>query len=107
MPVLALNQPFASALPNVVVENRLPLGRHRFELTVIDERGNESAASVHVVEVRRAVIIDPLPPAPVVLPPVVAPPPVIVRPPRPFGRIEPDEQPPPRPRRRDGDNEPR
>lgn len=73
MPVLAFNQPFESPRPNVVVENALPIGRHRFALTVVDDSGLESAADQFVVEVRRA-IVDP------VLPPVVAPPPVIVQP---------------------------
>lgn len=73
MPVLALNQPFESPRPNVVVENALAIGRHRFALTVVDDRGAESAADQFVVEVRRS-IIDPA------LPPVAAPPPVIVAP---------------------------
>lgn len=73
MPVLALNQPFESPRPNVVVENALAPGRHRFALTVIDDSGQESATDQVVIEVRR-VIVEP------VLPPV-APPPVIRRPP--------------------------
>ncbi len=73
MPVLALNQPFESPRPNVVVENALAPGRHRFALTVIDDNGQQSATDQVVIEVRR-VIVEP------VLPPV-APPPVIRRPP--------------------------
>ncbi len=73
MPVLAVNQPIESPRPNVVVENALTIGRHRFALTVVDDSGLESAADLLIVEVRRS-IIDP------VLPPVVAPPPVIVQP---------------------------
>ena len=74
MPVLAVNQPIESPRPNVVVENALTIGGHRFTLTVVDDSGLESAADLLIVEVRRS-IIDP------VLPPVVAPPPVILRPP--------------------------
>ena len=69
MPVLALNQPFDSPRPNVVVENGLAPGRHRFALTVVDDSGLESAADQWVIEVRR-VIVDP------VLPPVAPPPPI-------------------------------
>ncbi len=73
MPVLALNQPFESPRPNVVVENALAPGRHRFALTVIDDSGQESATDQVVIEVRR-VIVEPVRPP-------VAPPPVILRPP--------------------------
>jgi len=84
MPVLAQNQPFDSARPNVVIDNALAVGHHRFALTVVDDSGLESAADVLVVEVRRA-IVDPTRPLepPVLVDPVrppVSPPPVIVRP---------------------------
>jgi hypothetical protein len=61
MPTLPLNRPFETRDPNVVVENDLVIGRHRFALVVVDEDGNESAPVQHVVEVRRA-IITPLEP---------------------------------------------
>lgn len=61
MPTLALNKPFDTREPNIVVENALAIGRHRFALIVVDDQGNESAPVQHVVEVRRAVF-EPLPP---------------------------------------------
>lgn len=61
MPTLPLNRPFETRDPNVVVENDLVIGRHRFALVVVDEDSNESAPVQHVVEVRRA-IITPLEP---------------------------------------------
>lgn len=83
MPVLALNQPFESPRPNVVVENALAPGRHRFALTVIDDSGQESATDQVVIEVRRVIVepvLPPVAPPPVIVQPV-APPPVILRPP--------------------------
>lgn len=54
MAVLAVRKPVDSKLPALLVENKLPLGQHRFSLVVIDDRGLESAPDVLVVTVRKA-----------------------------------------------------
>jgi len=61
MSKLALNKPFDTRDPNIVVENALAIGRHRFALVVVDDQGNESTPVQHVVDVRRT-IITPLQP---------------------------------------------
>ena len=61
MPTLALNKPFDTRDPGIVVDNALTVGRHRFALVVVDDQGNESKPVQHVVEVRR-IVLEPLQP---------------------------------------------
>lgn len=87
MPVLAPNQPVTVDTPELLVENRLPGGRHRFSLSVRNARGVESEAAVVVVTVASRpgpVIGTPVIPTPVLATPVLTPvltPPVRPRPP--------------------------
>jgi hypothetical protein len=53
MPVLTPNRPLEQADPQLLVEDRLAVGRHRFALQVVDDRGRVSQASEWVVEVQR------------------------------------------------------
>lgn len=60
MPVLAQSKTVRSDVPTLLVENPFAPGRYRFELTVVDDAGNESVPAQIVVEVRaRPVVIDP------------------------------------------------
>lgn len=52
MPELSINKPLEQDDPKLVVENRLPPGRHRFALEVVDERGRVSLPAVWLVEVQ-------------------------------------------------------
>jgi hypothetical protein len=59
MPVLAQSKTVRSDVPTLLVENPFAPGRYRFELTVVDDAGNESVPAQIVVEVRaRPVVID-------------------------------------------------
>ena len=82
MPVLAPNQPVTVTTSELLVENRLAPGRHRFALAVRNARGVESEPVVIVVTVARLpgpVIGPPVISTPVISTPVVSP----VRPRRP------------------------
>jgi hypothetical protein len=61
MPTLAQGRPFDSDRPTVVVENALPVGRHRFALIVIDGDGKESLPDELLVEVQRGRLVSPVP----------------------------------------------
>lgn len=52
MPELSVNQPLEQDDPKLVVENRLPPGRHSFALEVVDERGRVSLPAMWLVEVQ-------------------------------------------------------
>lgn len=52
MPVLRRHQPVSSSKPRLVVQNKLPPGRHRFALVVVDEHGRESAPDICEVTVQ-------------------------------------------------------
>lgn len=52
MPVLRRHQAVSSPQPRLVVQNKLPPGRHRFALVVVDEHGRESAPDICVVTVQ-------------------------------------------------------
>jgi hypothetical protein len=82
MPVLAINQPIEQRGPTLVVSNRLEPGAHRFALVVVNDRGTVSEPDLFTVTVRRAVVVEPVPPVLVqpTRPPV---PPVILEPVRP------------------------
>jgi len=67
MPVLTPGQPFASASPALLVENRLAPGSYRFELVVVDDSDNASVPAQLLVTV-----LNPPPPPP---PPNQPPPP--------------------------------
>ena len=54
MPTLTPGKPFTVAEPQLLVENRLAAGRHRFQLVVIDEAGLESEPAELLVTVREA-----------------------------------------------------
>jgi hypothetical protein len=64
MPVLAPNQPMTLTAPELLVENRLAPGRHRFSLTVSNTRGVASEPVEVVVTVTRLQ-------GPIVVPPVI------------------------------------
>jgi hypothetical protein len=59
MPVLAQSKTVRSDAPTLLVENPFAPGRYRFELTVVDDAGNESAPAQIVVEVRGRRVVDP------------------------------------------------
>jgi hypothetical protein len=63
--VLAINKPFTSELPVLLVETKLPAGLHRFQLEVIDNRGAVSLPDVITVQVGK--------PVPVIKPVVIKP----------------------------------
>jgi hypothetical protein len=67
MPRFVVNEPVKSARPTIEVEG-LPLGRHRFELVVVNGAGKESAPVEMVVTVSRDGIVRP--PVPPIPPPV-------------------------------------
>lgn len=55
MATLTPGQPVTVGQPELLVENDLAVGRHRFELVVIDNGGLESAPAELIVTVRRLV----------------------------------------------------
>ena len=64
-----LNTPIATPEPSISVDGGLAIGRHRFRLEVLDQRGNRSTPSDAVVQVQR-LIVDPTgPTGPIVLDP--------------------------------------
>ena len=52
MPVLVPRKPVTIREPQLLVENKLPPGRYRFELVVIDDAKNESDPAQLVVTVQ-------------------------------------------------------
>ena len=60
MTVLGINKPFDSQQPLLLVENKLAVGRHRFALVVVNERGVSSDPVQLVVAVRPATVRGPL-----------------------------------------------
>ena len=60
MTVLGINKPFDSPQPLLLVENKLAVGRHRFLLVVVNQRGVRSDPMEIVVAVRRAIVRGPL-----------------------------------------------
>ena len=90
MPVLVLDQPITLETPELLVENRLPAGRHRFSLSVRNARGMQSEAAVVVVTVAvrpGPVIGPPIIPTPVITP--VVPTPVVPTPASPTPVVRP------------------
>ena len=61
MPVMAPNQPIEVRTPTLLVENALAVGRHRFVLVVVDQRG-ESRPDIIEIEVRRGRVPPPIGP---------------------------------------------
>jgi hypothetical protein len=57
-----LNQTIETAEPTIAVDPGLPLGRHRFQLVVIDAAGRRSRPVEAIVEVQREIV----PPPPVI-----------------------------------------
>jgi hypothetical protein len=68
MPVLVPLKPVTIREPQLLVENKLPPGRYRFQLVVIDDGRNESDPAQLVVTVRERPI---RPIGPVIRPEVV------------------------------------
>lgn len=79
MPVLAIGQAIETREAALLVENRLSLGGHRFQLVVTDEQGRVSEPAELVVTVRRGLIVGPVSPGLTTLP---------------IGRLTPLPQPP-------------
>lgn len=52
-----INQPVTTAEPRAVVDAGLPVGRHRFQLVVTDDSGNESAPDFVTVTVFQPQVI--------------------------------------------------
>ena len=61
MAELVPGKPLAQKSPDLLVENRLKVGRWRFRLTVVDGAGNESRPAELVVQVADAPAPLPLP----------------------------------------------
>jgi hypothetical protein len=55
MAQFAVNQTIETTEPIIAVD-RLPLGRHRFQLEVIDDAGQRSRPAVAIVEVQREIV---------------------------------------------------
>jgi hypothetical protein len=53
MPRFLPGQPIATEQPDIVVDPGLPVGRHRFQLVVVDDQGNRSAPDERIVQVVR------------------------------------------------------
>jgi hypothetical protein len=69
MTTLVAGRPFSSRVPTLVVDNKLAVGRHTFQLVVVDDDGNQSAPHQLVVTVNPAVVRPrrrptPVPPTP-------------------------------------------
>ena len=43
MPIFQIGQAIETTEPTVLVENKLAVGRHTFQLVVVDDAGNQSA----------------------------------------------------------------
>jgi hypothetical protein len=56
MAQFAVNQTIETTEPIIAVD-RLPLGRHRFQLEVIDDAGQRSRPAVAIVEVQREIVL--------------------------------------------------
>jgi hypothetical protein len=56
MAQFAVNQTIETTEPIIAVD-RLPLGRHRFQLEVIDDAGHRSRPAVAIVEVQREIVL--------------------------------------------------
>ena len=55
----ALNQTIETGAPTIAVDPGLPLGRHRFQLVVIDDAGRRSRPVEAIVEVQREIVLPP------------------------------------------------
>ncbi|HNQ03539.1 MAG TPA: hypothetical protein PKH69_02900 [Thiobacillaceae bacterium] len=67
MTTFTIGQPVTTRTPRVVVDAGLPAGTHRFQLVVVDSRGNVSQPAQAVVRIGRVIVAPagPLtPPAP-------------------------------------------
>jgi len=65
------NVPITIATPAVVVDAGLPAGTHRFQLVVVNSRGQRSApATVDVIIEKPTVILNPIPTGGAILPPI-------------------------------------
>lgn len=53
MTQLVPNQPLRTRVPTITVDGNLPIGRHRFQLVVVDNDGNRSAPDEVVVTIVR------------------------------------------------------
>jgi hypothetical protein len=56
MSVLAVGKPFEQAKAELLVENKLAAGRHRFSLVVVNDRGAASEPHVLMLTVRRGTV---------------------------------------------------
>src|SRR5262245_55051882 len=54
-----LNQMIETAEPTIAVDPGLPLGRHRFQLVVIDAAGRRSRPVEAIVEIQREIVLPP------------------------------------------------
>jgi hypothetical protein len=54
VPSFAVAQPIATREPTIVVDPGLPLGRHRFQLEVVDAEGRVSKPDLAEVEIVRS-----------------------------------------------------
>lgn len=59
MTVLAVGKPLEQAQSELLVENKLAAGRHRFSLVVVNARGVASDPDVLVLTVGRSTVIGP------------------------------------------------
>jgi hypothetical protein len=59
MTVLAVGKPFEQSKSQLLVENKLAVGRHRFSLVVVNDRGAASEPHVLVLTVRGGTGTDP------------------------------------------------
>ena len=53
MPAITPNQPITQTSPVLKITNQLPVGKHRFELVVIDDAGQASKTAHVIVHVQR------------------------------------------------------
>ena len=61
MAKFVVGQPIVTAVPSIVVDAGLPVGRHRFQLEVLTDTGQRSAPDVAVVEVQQStLVVDPV-----------------------------------------------
>lgn len=86
MATLTPGRPVTVQTPELLVENQLTPGRHRFRLVVIDEAGLESEPAELVVTVRRPIVRPDLDVRPDVLRPDLVLRPDAIRPIRPIRR---------------------
>lgn len=57
MTTFVVGKPVETTTPRMVVDAGLPVGSHRFSLTVFNTTGNASAPSEAVVQVTRPVVV--------------------------------------------------